>query len=291
MALTIVTSCSTAGYTQYGQKFLTSFDQFWPLDVKLNIVSEDRLDLPESILRKRPLIKFWDLNSSKPAVAFWEKHKDNPVTHGFRKGTEIAHFRSKKTGYDYRKDAFRFSKKVFALNLVLPYVTDSDHMVWLDADTITLKPVPETIFDGLPPSTAALAYIDRHPYHSECGVVAYNMRHLLTRPFLREFSRIYESGEIFELPEWHDSYVFDWIRKRKAIPSFKITYDHRHITHPFGYTKLGEYMDHLKGMRKEKGCSHDHPRFNQHHRQQDRRPRANVSNRDRYAQRYPQRTS
>lgn len=289
MALCIITSCSEAGFQQYGLKFLTSFDQFWPQDVKLNVVSEDRLALPDSILRKRPLIKFWDLNESKAACAFRDKHKDNPVANGFRAGHVIERWRSKKTGYDYRKDAYRFSKKVFAINQVLHYVTDNDQMVWLDADTVSLKPIPESLFADLPPSGAAIAYIDRHPYHSECGFMAYNMRHALTRPFLREFSKLYESGSVFELPEWHDSYVFDWLRKRQGIPSFKIPYNNRHITHPFVHTKFGEYMDHLKGMRKERGVSHDHPRFNQHHRQQDRRPRASPPG-NRYAHRYPART-
>jgi hypothetical protein len=260
MAIVVVTSCSLEGWEKYGKKFLTSFDQFWP-HVQLHIVSEDRLPLPDSILSKRPEIRLWDLDKSGAAVVFANKYKEDPVANGFKAGSQIASWRSKKTGYDYRRDAFRFSKKVFALNLVLPSIADTDRLIWLDADTVTLKDIPLGIFDDLPPSQYAIAYLDRHPYHSECGFVGYNLRHPATRPFLKEFSCLYSSDSVFLLDEWHDSYVFDWLRKRLRVPSFPIPYDRRHITHPFVYSKLGEYMDHLKGMRKQRGVSHDHPRF------------------------------
>lgn len=276
MALVVVTSCSLSGWGQYGLKFLTSFDQFWPPDVHLHIVSEDRIEPPESIMRKRPQIKLWDLRGSPAAVAFSAKHEGNPVANGFRPGCPIASWRSKKTGYDYRKDAFRFSKKVFAINLVIPSISDADQFMWLDADTITLKGVPPTLFDFLPPRNYALAYLDRTPYHSECGFVGYNLAHPTTRPFLQEFSRLYESEQVFKLDEWHDSWVFDWLRKKLAIPSFQIPYDKRHITHPFVYSELGQYMDHLKGMRKQRGVSHDHPRFHSHKRGSTIGPRIGV---------------
>lgn len=262
MALVVVTSCSLEGWDKYGLKFLTSFDQFWPADVQLHIVSEDPIKPPDSILRKRPQIRLWDLNKSKDAVSFAQKHESNPVANGFRPGCPIAAWRSKKTGYDYRRDAFRFSKKVFAINLVLPEIK-APRFIWLDADTVTLKGVPPTLFDKLPPHTHALAYLDRTPYHSECGFVGYNLEHVATRRFLKAFADIYASEGVFKLDEWHDSYVFDWLRRRHGVPSFPIPYDRRHITHPFVYSELGQYMDHLKGLRKQRGVSHDHPRFHQ----------------------------
>lgn len=260
MTLVVVTSCSLSGWEQYGLKFLTSFDQFWPPNTELHIVSEDKIEPPASIMSKRPQIRLWDLNKSVDAVAFAKKHEANPVANGFRPGCPIAAWRSKKTGYDYRRDAFRFSKKVFAINLVLPEIR-AERFIWLDADTITLKGIPPTLFDKLPPHSHALAYLDRQPYHSECGFVGYNLEALPTRRFLKEFARLYASEEVFKLDEWHDSYVFDWLRKRLGIPSFAIPYDRRHVTHPFVHSELGQYMDHLKGLRKQRGVSHDHPRF------------------------------
>lgn len=276
MTLVVVTSCSIDGWGKYGQKFLTSFDQFWPQETNLHIVSEDRLPIPQSILNKRPQIKFWDLNQNPFAASFAGKYENDPVANGFRSGCPISGWRSKKTGYDFRKDAFRFSKKVFSINLVAPTVDDESRFIWLDADTITLKPVPVGLFTEMPPKNFCIAYLDRYPYHSECGFVSYNLAKSATRSFLREFSRLYSSGEVFKLPEWHDSYVFDWLRRKLDIPSFPISYDRRHITHPFVYSILGQYMDHLKGMRKQRGVSHDHPRFHVHSSENRRRRKERI---------------
>jgi hypothetical protein len=64
-----------------------------------------------------------------------------------------------------------------------------------------------------------------------------------------------ESG-IFTLAEWHDSYVFDAVRKRHALRELNWT---AHLQmgegHPLINCEWGAYIDHLKGERKSLGKS------------------------------------
>jgi hypothetical protein len=86
--------------------------------------------------------------------------------------------------------------------------------------------------------------------------------------FLREFQRVYDDAEngIFLLEEWHDSFVFDTVRVR--IPGIReLNWSaslgdlraHKGNSlgegHPLINCEWGEYLDHLKGDRKDIGRS------------------------------------
>jgi hypothetical protein len=86
--------------------------------------------------------------------------------------------------------------------------------------------------------------------------------------FLSEFQRVYDQAEtgIFQLTEWHDSFVFDSVRVR--VPNLvqhnwsEALIDLRATKttsvgegHPLINTEWGEYLDHLKGSRKDTGRS------------------------------------
>jgi hypothetical protein len=167
--------------------------------------------------------------------------------------------------YNFRQDAWRFSKKVFAIELVATKLTGG-RLIWLDADTLTFADVPLEMLQRMPPEGCGIAHLDRPGYHSECGWIAYNLDVEGVRQFITRFAALYETKEVFQLTEWHDSWVFDWLRKRTPnVKSWAIP--HKNSGHPFVYSELGKYMDHLKGARKQSGISADHPRF------QRRKPR------------------
>jgi hypothetical protein len=78
------------------------------------------------------------------------------------------------------------------------------------------------------------------------------------RQFLAEFQHMYDDAEngIFKLKEWHDSFVFDAVRKRHALNELNWT---AHLQmgegHPLINCEWGAYIDHLKGKRKGSGRS------------------------------------
>ena len=82
--------------------------------------------------------------------------------------------------------------------------------------------------------------------------------------FLREFQRMYDDAEngIFLLDEWHDSFVFDAVRKNiPGLIEFNWAAKLGDLRpsklnspgegHPLINSDWGAYLDHLKGARKD----------------------------------------
>lgn len=76
--------------------------------------------------------------------------------------------------------------------------------------------------------------------------------------WLRDFQNHYDDAEhgIFTLAEWHDSFVFDAVRKKHTLK--EQDWSSHIITgegHPLINSAWGAYLDHLKGARKNTGRS------------------------------------
>jgi len=238
--VSVVTSCSAQGWVEYGETFVRSFQQHWPADVHLYLISEDRLPVPHIALQESAAaVDFLERNDTQRAKGRVRLHSDAGWTP--KKAAE---------GYNFRYDAFRFAKKVFAIELAANRMR-AGKLFWADGDIETFADVPESLLDALLPDAAALCCLDRGTYHSECGFVGYNLDHPQGLEFIRAFSALYSGGDVFRLQEWHDSWVFDWLRRELHTETKPITHHSRH--HPFVNSVLGRYMDHKKGARKENG--------------------------------------
>lgn len=243
--INVVTSCSAKGWEKYGSRFVTSFHQHWPASVKLHLVSEDPLPVSG--------VEFWSLYKHDNWLKFFGRSErwmsgagDSPRPEGIGRNWRD------KTGYNFRFDAYKFSKKVFAIELV-SQVVKTGRLLWIDADTLTFDPVPEELPVNVLPNGYALSCLQRPGYHSECGFVGYNLDESATHLFIKDFSGLYHTGEVFKLAEWHDSWVFDWLRNKKQTKTYAIP--HKSSGHPFINSELGRYMDHMKGKRKDRGRS------------------------------------
>ena len=263
MKYTVITTFNQAGLKQYGQRMISTFEQYWPAEVDLVVYAEN---CKPTVSRANTCVTDLLANSAD-LQQFIERHQNNPLAHG--QSTPDRQVDPKK---QFRWDAVRFAYKVFSIALAAGTVK-TDWLVWLDADTHTHSPVPIAGLNELCPADSMISYLGRsETYHSECGWVAYNLTNLQTPQFIKDFVDMYNNDEIFELDEWHDSYVWDVVRRRyhgankfynlNPAPSTKGM-----AGHPFINSTLGLYMDHVKGKRKNKGCSfsheilthHDHP--------------------------------
>lgn len=247
MRLAVVTSFHAAGYRSYGKRFLQSFDKHWPADIPLlvyceNVAPEERSDR----------IEYRDLLAcSQDLVAFKTRHEDFALAHGKLHGG----------GYEYRMDAVRFAHKTFSIFHALDTLADYDHLLWLDADTFTFRDIPPSFFAAVLPGKEYITYLGREQAaYSECGFVIYNLRHPQHEAFMGLFRDIYRLDLVFDIREWHDSFIFDFVRKRferaGLITNLNLSARLPAAQHPFINTILGDYMDHLKGhKRKEAGHS------------------------------------
>lgn len=246
--ITVVTSCSLRGWQEYGKKCIPTIFKHWPNDITVHLVSEDQISFDNLPILDKGRFTTWALQNSEHEKVFREKNKFNAVARG-KKGS---------TSYSYLFDAWKFSKKVFAIDLVASQIK-CGWLLWLDADIKTYKPLPREVLERVLPEGHNLSYLARKTKHTECGFVGYNLNVLGTREFIRSFAAAYSSGLVFNLKEWHDSWVFDWLRKASTVKGYEIP--HTSEQQPFNYSELGQYMDHLKGPRKLYGYSKDHPRF------------------------------
>jgi hypothetical protein len=267
MKYTVITSFHEEGLKQYGQRMIRTFEQHWPAEVDLIVCAENCN--PQIT---RPTSRVYDLMTvSNNCRSFVERHRNNPLAHGQSGPPEV--FNPRKA---FRWNAVRFAYKVFSVALCADNLS-TGWMIWLDADTHTHSPVPLNWLEKVCPKSAMISYLGRgEKYHSECGWVAYNLDHPETRNFIRDFVSMYNTDKIFNEREWHDSYIWDVIRKRyqdrnhfyNLNPSQN---DKGLAGHPFINSELGLYMDHVKGDRKEYGhskpkevVSHpDHPYWQQ----------------------------
>ena len=250
MKYTVITTFNQAGLELYGQRMIDTFEAHWPAEVDLIVCTENCQ--PKT---QRPNTYIVDLvGASEDLRNFVERHKNNPKAHG-KDGPELYHPKKQ-----FRWDAVRFCYKVFTVALCANRRSDG-WMIWLDADTHTHKNVPIEFFNKVCPVDSMISYLGRgNKYHSECGWVGYNLDHPATKNFIDEFVRMYNSDSIFNLKEWHDSYVWDVIRKRfegnNKFTNLNPIPDNKGLAgHPFINSELGRYMDHVKGARKQTGHS------------------------------------
>lgn len=253
MKYTVITTFHSKGLTQYAQTMIDSFEQYWPESV--NLVS-----YAENCTPQVSRTKVVDLLSACPdLVEFKHRHKDNPVANGtVAKDTNVP-FKDNQ----FKWDAVRFSHKVFAVIHACATI-DSDWIIWLDADSKTFRTIPESFLDEVCNNSSLACYLGRREkYHSECGWVAYNRRHPELQNFMRDWRELYMSDRLFDLKEYHDSFVFDVLRRQyqeRGVQFYSLSPElpGKGPGHPFIASRLGEYMDHMKGS-KRKALGHSLP--------------------------------
>lgn len=256
MTHTIVTTFHAAGLAQYGQTMIDTFDQYWPRSVPLTVYAESCEPRVPSAR-----VTVMDLLAASPDLVWFKKtHANNPVAHGQIARDTSVPFRDNQ----FKWDAVRFSHKVFAVIHACTTI-DTDWVIWLDADTKTFTSVPDTFLDQICHPAAMACYLGRREkYHSECGWVAYNRRHPDLRSFMDRWRDLYRTGDLFNLREYHDSFVFDVLRRdfqaqrRTRFHNLSPDLPGKGPGHPFIASELGRYMDHMKGS-KRKALGHSLP--------------------------------
>ena len=118
----------------------------------------------------------------------------------------------RKQNIGYRWDAVRFSHKTFSIFAAAERCT-TDVLFWVDADIQFFADIPLSFLEEIMPVDCMVSFLAR-PQFSECGFVGYNLRHPTTSKFLKEFKALYTTDSLFRENQWHDSYLFDVIRKR-----------------------------------------------------------------------------
>jgi hypothetical protein len=258
----VVTTFHEEGLRQYGQRMIDTFCQNWPPEVTLHIYPENCV--PAIADSSRVTIK--KLEEVDVLMTFKNRWKGVPKANG---DVSCDPVRSKRrdSGKGFKWDAVRFAHKVYAIFDCAKH-TDADILLWMDADTICHSPIAINDLYRMIPSDVDLCFLGRRGKYSECGLYAMNLKSSMIKSFLAEFQRMYDEAEqgIFQLAEWHDSFVFDAVRlkfpKMKQLDWAASLNDLRSRPgmshgegHPLINSEWGAWLDHLKGDRKDLGRS------------------------------------
>ncbi|MBX3603203.1 MAG: hypothetical protein KF863_21490 [Rubrivivax sp.] len=231
MNVSAITTCSAAGWEQYGRRMAASWAQHWP--VPLTVWAEGFTVDVDGVLAR-------DLTTVTWLQAFKRRHPYN------RRGR-----------YNFRLDAARFAHKT-ATVIEHALRCEADWLIWVDADTVTHADVPpEFVEQLLPRRDEFIAWLDRETSYPECGFYVLNLQHPQCEELLQAWRALYTAATVFRLPEWHDSFVLEWLVKRTfKLKACSLSGEAgRATSHPFINGPLGAYMDHLKGTRKVEGKS------------------------------------
>jgi hypothetical protein len=220
MKIQVITSWNNKLYKEYAHRFEKTYN--WPFDL---LVYNEDVDMFDKI----PDLK-----------KFIEKNKDREVE-------------------SFKKDGVRFSYKVYAYTHAIDNCSsDIDGLICIDADSVFYKSIDvDWIKKHIHKDDCMMSYLGRGSNYSECGFLYFNMRHDQTRNYARYMKKMYDFNEIYSLSEYHDSYVWDYVRK---VFESELKVKNNNIGdnrggHVQARSILGTVYDHTKGKRKLVGKS------------------------------------
>jgi hypothetical protein len=231
---------------------IDTFLSTWPQQVDLVVYTENC-----TVGQSAANLQIRDLEQcSSELQAFKQQWRNVPRANGNISADPV---RSKRrdAAKPFKWDAVRFAHKVYSIFHCAKNTT-ADVLIWMDADTICHSSISMQDIQRLIPADKDLCFLGRKGKFSECGLYAMNLRSVTVQDFLKRFQWMYDDAEngIFQQDEWHDSFIFDVVRRHKVLK--ELDWSSHLITgegHPLINSAWGAYLDHLKGSRKRTGRS------------------------------------
>jgi hypothetical protein len=232
MNIAVVTTLNKKLYKQYGYKFFETYN--WPFH--LSVYSEDMLDIPhQNIIVKSTF------DEIPQCEEFVNRNKHRPVSDDPRTG--------------FLKDGVRFCYKVYSYTNEIITNEDFDGLICIDADSVFYKMIDtDFVKKHIHNDNSMMTYLGRgEKQYSECGFLYFNMRHPEVVNYAIEMQHMYNDDTIYNLKEQHDSYIWDYVRKKyeqKGVINKNI--GDGKGGHVQARSILGPVYDHIKGPKRKK---------------------------------------
>ena len=159
---------------------------------------------------------------------------------------------------DYRKDAVRFSYKVYAYTQSILTTKGYDGIIFIDADSVFYKKIDaKWIEKNIYKEGHMISYLGRPTEYSECGFIFFNMKHPFIKQFAYDMRKMYDEELLFKEEQQHDSWIFDVVRKNleEKYGVLNHSIGDGRVGHVQARSILGRLYDHTKGARKKTGKS------------------------------------
>ena len=239
-----ITSFNMAGYERYGKNFIETWKEFWSPSIRLTVYYEgpefDDFEFPHG-MSWRPMEEVEFLTDYLANLRF-------PIFHGLVGDQQ-----------DMWLDARMARKPFMQMHAMRTY---GGKVFWIDADSITVRHVPEDFLDRMLPDDKLCCFLGRDGwYHTESGFIGFNGEHPKASEFAKNYLHVFITGAIFASgffgrPAWNDCCGFDAIRhvmgNGEEFLNLAANVRKGHM-HPLQVIEAGKYLFHLKGNRKDTG--------------------------------------
>jgi len=232
----VVTLCWGTAWDRYGKQFVKSFNRHWPADVELYIITDKPLPTDRAVQIQ--------LDQVPGYQGFMGQYGESRTAMGY----DAPHQKADPEKRFWKNDAVKWAPQGLAPRAALDGMASGDLLCWLDADVMTTAKPPLHWINALL-AGADVACLQRERQHSEIGFWAARIG-AGTVTAIKRFAEIYESGDVFELKEWHSGFVFDVAMA--AQPDITIrNLSPRGRGHVWPTTPLAQYTVHKKGKIKD----------------------------------------
>lgn len=248
MKIAVCTTFPNEQFDVCAKEMLETFHKYWPEDIKIFIQVDEQgqdsfNDLNNNILAA--------VGTRAEAGEVSDRCYISAAWHDEQKKF-MNQFKDHKPK-SYKENIVGFSHKVFALEKCADAIKDDvDYIIWLDADVITKSEVTyDWLKSVLPEDGQVVSYLHRGGLHSECGFVAYNMRHG-GYELLHQMKNEYILGGVLEYKNGlTDCHVLDFCLRGKKFKDLYPEYEYGvSDINVWPNSKLAEKMEHRKGNRK-----------------------------------------
>jgi hypothetical protein len=237
-----VTSMTDDHVSDIGKYMINSWQQFWPSNSKLIVYAEN----------------FSSNNTDNINFLDWNEYCLTPWTNFTKKENDI--------------NSIRFAKKGYAfLDAMKRFKNNGTYIVWLDADLLFKKHVPENIITSLISDNKLISLFDLYyrlnpqytneqyinpnrKFAAESGFVLLNTNHQMYDTYINNYEMLYNS-EIKDqtLTSWYDGEVVlsaakDFLNYVEDLSLLRYT---NKTQTPLNRCRLTEYMTHVKGKVKK----------------------------------------
>jgi hypothetical protein len=228
-----VTSVSQAYYDHCGQASIESFSHHWPDDITLHVYNED-IEKP----KKKKHVNWIDWDQLIDLPGFSQRH-DN-------------------------KNVVKFAKKAFSIIHAMEHI-DCDRLIWLDADTITVRGPSHQFLNLISPNDVLSSHFgvkhqwpsdtdpNRLSFSCETGFFIVNKRHPQFFQFAKRYKEYYMNDLGLNLRRFYDGEVYGAVVSEfesKGTKMMELNPDH-FIKTPFPHSVIDPYIKHFKAGRKD----------------------------------------
>ncbi len=241
----VIMTFPTKYWDVYGKHSVPSFDKHWPKHIQAYVYVEGDQNIPYQPSERVHLLNFDEHVFGDKEFA--KKYCDRDI------------FDDDPGGDISTRQAVKFSKKIYA-QLAELRNPKTRYVIYLDADLMTLQDIPVQLLDNLTTGEHYVAFPDRRIRNkfTETGMLLWDTHHEQHKTWCELYDSVYREGLIFDMPEWHDCYAFDYatfkLEKEGSIKCADLGYG-VNSRHPLVAGPLGQYFDHMKGGRKFTGFS------------------------------------